>query len=451
MTQESEKRKIDSTAVSFLEPSSETWYDDVDELRKQLGAPENPHLFPPHFIKKTLVSIGGGVVRFTSNHELIGAGFLFPRNNQDGYDFTLRVHKTLEGNSPLNDDRLSEEVQRAILERTGKNARVKLYVPEDQTLGDGARVTQDGLQILDTPETDAYNVRALQRKIWGVANDDFLYPVDMHSRNFALATSLLAYQDGEAVGFLFGFDKFDKEVLPASLAGVIRNPSVRVESQLMGVLPDSRNQNIGLELKLRQGRDAQAKGVEIINWTFDPLQSANANLNLNKLGGVIFHHYPDYYAFAGANRLNQVVASRFAVTWFVGSPRVKEHVNGGVPDRDLTGDVLSGAIPIVNPTSEYDVNGFSARRIESTLQDIESSTIAIEIPINWTDLQQNNLQLAQEWRNVTDELFQRYIGPNDGQYAISSLALFKDGKVPKRAFLMAKPIRLLKEIYLGQD
>jgi hypothetical protein len=51
-------------------------------------------------------------------------------------------------------------------------------------------------------------------------------------------------------------------------------------------------------------------------------------LNLNKLRGVIWEHNPNYYAFSGANKLNQIIASRFSVTWLITSPRIKSVLEG---------------------------------------------------------------------------------------------------------------------------
>jgi hypothetical protein len=32
---------------------------DIDNIRQELGAPHNPLLFPPHFLKSTFPKIGG--------------------------------------------------------------------------------------------------------------------------------------------------------------------------------------------------------------------------------------------------------------------------------------------------------------------------------------------------------------------------------------------------------
>lgn len=71
-----------------------------------------------------------------------------------------------------------------------------------------------------------------------------MYPEDIHSPNFSLPTSLIAYLDSKPVGFLFGFDKISHKEIPAGLRNHIVNPSIRQESQLMGILPQNKDLKI---------------------------------------------------------------------------------------------------------------------------------------------------------------------------------------------------------------
>ena len=58
-------------------------------------------------------------------------------------------------------------------------------------------------------------------------------------------------------------------------------------SHLAAVVENLRHNDIGFKMKLAQRQHAIAAGVPLIIWTFDPLQSRNAHLNINKLGAVI--------------------------------------------------------------------------------------------------------------------------------------------------------------------
>lgn len=451
---ELESKDRPAIRADVLNPKEHGWNDEVDDLRRKLGAPENPYLFPPHFIKKTLRSIGGEVIEFKDKNQLIGVGFMFPRVDENGRGYTLRFHSTSE---KIELDKIQSLAEQALYTKHGKRLPVFLYVPEEAGKQDEVQsVFQNGLAIERTSLNTAPAIRNLQKKIWGVLDDDFLYPEDIHSNGFSLPTSLIALLDSNPVGFLFGFDKFSDKEIPSALRGYITNSTTRLESQLMGVLPDQRSRNIGTKLKMTQSEEAARKGIEIINWTFDPLLSQNAMLNINKLGGLVWEHNANYYAFSGVNMLNQVQASRFSVSWLINSPRVKNATQIGIePDRNLRvlEELRSGAIPIINSASECDsIQGQETRSISSNfLHSIESPSIAIEIPTNWIAIQSNNIGLAQEWRGITDSIFQEYIGASEENYVITSVAVVKavNGEI-SRSFLIANPTTQLERVFLGR-
>lgn len=453
-----------SIKADILSPDEPGWNNKIDELRLKLGAPQNPDLFPPHFVKKTLISIGGSVIEFSNDNHLLGAGFIFPRRIGEERGFTLRFHNI----SPV----LSSEAaflltKTAINDRSKQPIHMYLYVlselpelpelPENDTNGFPSENTvQEEVSIERTLPNEGSTVRDLQREIWGVTSDDFLYPGDIHTKEFALPTSLIAHIDGKAAGFLFGFDKFYFGELPDGLRELISNPFIRQESQLMGVLSDHRFKNIATRLKVRQAQEAIRNGTEIINWTYDPLLSQNGALNLNKLGGVVWDHSPNYYAFSGANKLNQVIASRFSVSWLISSPRVKGAIGGMGRDERLREaikeELLEGNVPIINLTKENDsIEGEDTRTTDDNYAHfVDENVIAIEIPTNWISIQGKDISLAQQWRQVTDEIFGEYIGLSRGKYVITDVVTFgRDGSF-NRAFLVARSIDQIQNIFLGE-
>lgn len=450
---ELEPREKSGLSADILNPLETGWNDKIDNLRQTLGAPNNPFLFPPHFVKRTLISIGGSVIEFKDGNELLGAGFIFPRRGEYGIGYTLRFHGLSRDLQMTKAHSLTED---AVCDKYGKPFSVYLYVPEENSYGDGSLVsTRDGLRIERTSGNTAREIRNLQREIWGVSNDDFLYPEDIHSPNFALPTSLIAYVDSRPVGFLFGFDKICHKEIPAVLRNCIVNPSTRQESQLMGVLPDQRAKSIATKLKMMQAEQALQSGIEIINWTYDPLLSQNAVLNVNKLRGVIWEHNPNYYAFSGANKLNQVAASRFSVSWLITSPRVRGVFEGGEQENHsarISEKLNSGAIPIITSTREVEpIQGEETRTINGNYTHfVESPSIAIEIPVNWTTIQGNNIQLAQEWRDITDNILQEYIGTSEGKYTITDVVTVKKDGAISKAFLIGQSIAQMDRIFLGE-
>ena len=402
--------------ATLLQPDSPSWAGDVDALREAVGAPNNIHLIPPHFLKATLPKIGGKIATITRGGEPVGAGFLFPRGDgPDSAGYTLRLHWKDQAAVAETD----AEAAAASLPEEIRLAGVTAYDPTAPLAMTGSVVYQDGDLTIETPDArGAEEIRWLQDQIWK-PETDYLYPVDIHSPAFRPGTSLVARVGGKPVAFLFGFYKLGGPKLPARLAEAYRT-DLRLESQLMGVLPAHRARGLGFLLKKTQAILAQQDGVDVVNWTVDPLQYGNAVLNFNKLRGIAFDHYPDYYAFR--NALNQTAASRFNITSLVRSPRVQAALDGGGQGRP--GDLADR--PDVRR-----VNDGPGDPILSA----DDPEIAVEVPADWTTVQGESAALAQEWRQATDTLFQAYVGSDDGKYAVTDAA--RDGD---RRYLLLKRV-----------
>ena len=57
-------------------------------------------------------------------------------------------------------------------------------------------------------------------------------------------------------------------------------------SHMLGVVDEFRNEGVGYDLKLLQRERTIAMGLDLIEWTYDPMQAMNAHLNFTKLGVV---------------------------------------------------------------------------------------------------------------------------------------------------------------------
>jgi predicted GNAT superfamily acetyltransferase len=296
---------------------------------------------------------------------------------------------------------------------------VELYDPEAlQEYSDKsaeAKVETDGLQIDRPDRAEAAAIRALQQRIWE-SEEDFLYPADIHSTAFTACSSLVCRADGQVAGFAFGFHKQGGSELAPAWAEHHQGRQ-RLESQLLGVAPGIRRRGLGSLLKRAQASDARRSGIDIINWTVDPLQFGNAILNFGQLRAVASGFTPDLYAFR--NGLNQVAASRLEICWLINSSRVARPVSGGP----------GTTIPKLHdlPDVEQVNSGW-----EHTRLDCRSDVIAFEIPADWTALQASDVAAAQRWREATDRLFLHYLGLEHGRYLITGVA-----QEDERRFLIA--------------
>ena len=114
------------------------------------------------------------------------------------------------------------------------------------------------------------------------------------------------------VGFVFGFP------------GILDGETI-IHSDMLGVLPAYRSNNVAYLLKCAQRDAALARGVKRITWTFDPLQSRNAHLNFGKLGVIADRYYVDYYGTT-SSFLHRYGTDRLWVTWWLQSERVESRL-----------------------------------------------------------------------------------------------------------------------------
>jgi len=131
-------------------------------------------------------------------------------------------------------------------------------------------------------------------------------------------------------------------------------------SHLAAVIEELRHRDIGFRMKLAQRQHAMKAGVPLIIWTFDPLQSRNAHLNINKLGAVIRRYEVNYYSEGLSTVFDSDVPSdRIFAEWWVSSPHVESVLAGKRPH--IENPVESVLIP-------EDINKVRAISVEEHLK-----------------------------------------------------------------------------------
>lgn len=95
-----------------------------------------------------------------------------------------------------------------------------------------------------------------------------------------------------------------------------------LHSHMAAVLPSHRGRHIGRQLKLSQREDALRRGIRLIEWTFDPLETKNAHFNLNRLGAISRRYIPDFYGITSSPLHRGISTDRLLAEWHLDSPRV---------------------------------------------------------------------------------------------------------------------------------
>ena len=115
-----------------------------------------------------------------------------------------------------------------------------------------------------------------------------------------------------------------------------------LHSQMLAVLPAYRNAGAGRALKWAQRELALRQGIELIQWTFDPLEIKNAFFNISRLGAVSRGYVRDFYGPSSSPLQGALPTDRLYAEWWVASERVAEVAKtGSVPAEavELTVDV----------------------------------------------------------------------------------------------------------------
>lgn len=391
-------------SIDPIATTDPAWPRIVDEIRARLGAPANPLLFPPHFLKSVLPKIGGLTWAVQRGDEAAAYAFLFPRGLQNGRRvYTVRYHP-VPGVEEPDFTEVLETAARSFPEIDFVGYDPRLPQPYERT------ETPPDDQGIDYGQPDAEEAKAardLQRKLWEPPSDDGLYPADLYSTTCGAATSLVARKEGQVIGFLFGFYKFGGLPLPRAWSRY--EGGLRIESQVAGVEKEHQSSGVGFALKKLQGERARGEGIAIVNWTVDPLQSRNANLNFKKLRAVACRFLPSHYDLP--SQQNRTRASRLEITWLLTDPRQPD-------DLEAAHDVA-----------------FANEGPSRLPFDGRARCIVIEIPGNWDEIQRDDLTAAWQWRNTTDELLQELIGIETGRYMVTGL-----GKKGERWYLIARRI-----------
>ena len=243
-----------------------------------------------------------------------------------------------------------------------------------------------------------HEVERLQKEIWSFSNNQIVHSrllADMQ-RVGGLLLGAIDKKNKSLVGFLFGFVGF-------------KNSEIKHCSYMLGVLPEFRSKGIGYLLKLEQRNYVMKQGINLITWTFDPLESINGNLNFRKLAGIAKEYKCDQFGFELGNHNDGLPSDRLVVDWRITDQSVHQRLypkktpKRGKPFRCQDQDV--GTINKTYITKDVLV-------MKDYNLKLNNSIILLEIPSNFQIIKQNDMKLALEWRLSTREIFKNYLSQN---------------------------------------
>ncbi len=270
------------------------------------------------------------------------------------------------------------------------------------------------LRPLQTIE-DAEACEDLQVAIWPShpSSAGFSIPIHMLMAQMELSGAVIGAWDGEKmVGFLYGSRELDD-------AGRLYH-----YSWLAGVLPAYRHHKIMEQLKYAHADLARAQGAYKIAWTYDPLQGANANLNIHKLGGIARTYYINRYGFrAGGSPQNiGMPADRFLLEWFLDGSVVRPEI----PDLQT--------LPQINRVTP---NEHGLPILQDLDLHLRAPHLRVEIPGSFEALRAHphGAGLDVDWRMKTREIFLHYFSQG---YRVVDFLSEPRGETRQNFYLLTK-------------
>jgi predicted GNAT superfamily acetyltransferase len=156
----------------------------------------------------------------------------------------------------------------------------------------------------------------LQKEVWNFSDTD-LVPLRMFVVAEKVGGQVMgAFAGNEMVGFALS--------VPGTRSG-----HIYLHSHMLAVRKDHRNGGLGRRLKLLQREEALSRGIELIEWTFDPLEIKNAYLNIEKLGAIARRYNINQYGITSSPLQGGLPSDRLIAEWWLKSKRVETLLSTG--------------------------------------------------------------------------------------------------------------------------
>jgi predicted GNAT superfamily acetyltransferase len=179
-----------------------------------------------------------------------------------------------------------------------------------------SRMETNGIEIRQLAELEEFaGVVRLQREIWGFQDIELL-PL----RLFVVADKI----GGQVLG---AFDAGRMVAFCLCIPGLKPGGKQYFHSHMLGVLPAYRNTGLGRRMKLAQREYALARGIDLIEWTFDPLELKNAFFNIERLGAIARRYVHNQYGRTSSHLHGGLPTDRLIAEWWIGKPHVDAIVN----------------------------------------------------------------------------------------------------------------------------
>ncbi len=169
-------------------------------------------------------------------------------------------------------------------------------------------------------------------------------------------------------------------------------------SHATGVVEGVKHRGVGFMLKTEQRKQVLKLGIDLIKWTFDPLQSLNSRFNLSKLGVVSREYYINYYGEITDPINRGMGTDRVKAEWFLTSRKAVYSLRNLI---SIDADRL-----FKNSCIALESKGGSPGSIDLSCNE---NLVVIEIPWDVSHVKETSMVEAVKWREATRKVYSHYI------------------------------------------
>jgi predicted GNAT superfamily acetyltransferase len=161
-----------------------------------------------------------------------------------------------------------------------------------------------------------------------------------------------------------------------------------LHSHLAGVAATAAGRGVGFALKLHQRAWAMLRGASAIAWTFDPLVSRNAYVNLVKLAATPTEYLPNFYGGMHDAINGSDDSDRLLVRWDLDAPGVAAACAGRLSPCDASLQRARGAV----------VGLARSARGRPVAGPLDGETVLVAVPPDIEILRSADPPGAKQWR-----------------------------------------------------
>jgi len=201
-------------------------------------------------------------------------------------------------------------------------------------------------------------------------------------------------------------------------------------SHVTAVRPEYQNHHLGFRLKAFQRDEVLKLGLSEIRWTFDPLQSRNARLNVRLLGGVPDRYFIHYYGQMPDTLNRDLESDRVRLRWELTTPRVEERLAGKYPTAEDDVALWKRSTAIV----ETEV-GEKGLRVPAAVSEPSGALAHLEIPFDLAAVREHQPDSLRSWRHAVRDGFRAAF---DMGYQVDDFAVVSEAH-ERRSFYFLSP------------